>query len=361
MRLLTALLTATLPLAADAGDGPVQLLPAGEFTARDGRPGVDKKWRVSDAQGTALAAQMTAIAQQTPIVIDYEHQTLHKEKNGQPAPAAGWIKGATWLSGKGLVSDVDWNDRARASISAKEYRYISPVITWDEDSGVITGVHLAALTNYPALLGMDAVVAALNTQLHQQEPNMTLLAALLTAIGLPAATTEEAALASVSALKATADAARTRPALSAALTTALGLQAGADETAALTALTALKTAGGANGEVLQLVTALQGQVAALTAQANEGGLVQLVDQAVADGKFAPALRDTLLDMGRKDRAALSTLIGKAVAIPGLQGQSGGQERGAPTGQAALAADAEAMRLGFGLTPEQWTRGAKRAG
>jgi len=135
----------------------VQLLPAGSFQARDGRPGPGRSWKLPDVKGMFIAAALQAVIASTPIVIDYEHQTLRKEANGQPAPAAGWIKRVTWLTGKGLMAEVEWTPRARAAIAAGEYRYISPVISFDEKTDEVTGMVMAALTNYPALLGMQAV------------------------------------------------------------------------------------------------------------------------------------------------------------------------------------------------------------
>jgi phage I-like protein len=350
VRFHTALLSATLQLLAN---GRAQLLPFGEFAARDGRPGPGKKWKVDDVRGRAIAARMNAIAALTPIVIDYEHQTLRAAENGKAAPAAGWMPSVEWVDGQGLFSNVDWTAAAKAAIEGGEYRYISPVITYD-DAGNVTDVKLAALTNYPAIVGMDAVVAALNAQLPHQENGMDLLQALIASLGLAAGTTQEAALSAVKALKDEAAALRGKPAVPAALVAELGLAAGADEVAALTAVKTLKTA---DTGTLQVVAQLQGQVAALTAQLNDGQLTGLVDGAIAANKFAPAHRDWLLGQGRKDFAALKTLIEGAPVLPGLNGQTKGNE-GEQT--AALTADAEKVRRAAGLTEEQWAKAAPKA-
>ncbi len=64
----------------------IQLFPAGEFSAVDGRPHTDEvesgKW-VLTAELAALVAQVAA--RTTPFVIDYEHQTLRAVNNGKPA------------------------------------------------------------------------------------------------------------------------------------------------------------------------------------------------------------------------------------------------------------------------------------
>ena len=355
MRLITALLAATLPVLAN---GQAQLLPVGEFKARDGRPGPGKSWKLNDAAGQALAAQVNAIAAQTPVVIDYEHQTLKMDKNGQPAPAAGWIKSVTWLDGKGLFSEVDWTERARAAIAANEYRYISPVITFDEDTGAVNGLHLAALTNFPALLGMDAVVAALNTQLPTQEPRMaTLLAALIASLGLPAATTEAECTAAVTALKAQADAAKTKAPLSAALTTALGIAATADEPAALSAITALKSAPSATN--VQLVTELTTKVAELTARLDGDKVVRAVDEAIAAHKLVPAQRDTYIKLGNSDFAMLTSVLAAAVPIAGLGGQAGNLQDPNGTGTAALTTTQNLIATSLGLDPAKYAESLKK--
>lgn len=349
MRFFTALLAATLPL---LSSGSVQVLPHDEFAARDGRPGKGKKWKLGDVRGRALASALNSITAQTPLVIDYEHQTLHAPTNGKPAPAAGWFKSFTWRDGEGLFSEVEWTAAAKAALDSGEYRYFSPVIQFDEH-GHVTGVLMGALTNFPAIVGMDAAVAALSTQL-QQEQSMDLLAALIASLGLAANSDAAAALSAVNALKTERDTLKTKPVLPAALVAELGIAAGADETAALTAIKGLKTA---DTGTLALVTQLQGQVAALTTQLNDGALTALVDGAIAASKFAPAHRDWLLAQGRKDFAALKAVIDGAPVIPGLAGQTGNVER---ENTAALTALADEVRRNSGLTAEQWAAVNKKA-
>lgn len=90
-------------------------------------------------------------------MIDYEHQTLNKEKNGQPAPAAGWIHALQWAEGKGLYALAELTEQARARIKAGEYRYFSPVIQYSAKTGEITKLLMGALTNSPAIHGMAAI------------------------------------------------------------------------------------------------------------------------------------------------------------------------------------------------------------
>ncbi|MEZ9197446.1 phage protease [Shewanella sp. 10N.286.54.B9] len=92
-----------------AEDGYIQALPDGLFASVDGRPAdvVAGKWLMDETAFTALQANTPH--QAGDLVIDYEHQTLNKEKNGQPAPAAGWfcIDDVQYRQGEGRAS-LSW-------------------------------------------------------------------------------------------------------------------------------------------------------------------------------------------------------------------------------------------------------------
>lgn len=355
MRLALALLAAAIGL---TGNGEAQLLPAGKFAARDGRPGTGKQWEVSDAQGVALAASINAIAAKTPIVIDYDHQTIRAEKNGAPAPAAGWILSTEWRKGEGLFAKVRWTDAAKAHIDAGEYRYISPVILADEATGAVTNVLLAALVNHPAIVGMEPAIAQLSAQLnapHQETHDMALLAALIAALGIPSAATEAEALAAVTTLKATAVAAGAKPNVPQALSAALGLQSDADEAAALAAVGKLK---GGDPTTMQTIQALQGQIAQLSAQVQGDKVGKAVDDAIAAHKLLPAQKEWALQLGRSNFEQLSAFITSAPVIPGLTGQSGGREPGDLTGAQALSTSQLAIATQLGLDPAKYAEQLK---
>lgn len=347
MRLLTALLASTFALAAD---GWVQLTPSGEFAARDGRPGPGKTWKLNDTQGAALAARFNQVAGQTPVVIDYDHQTLHLQKHGQKAPAAGWMQQAEWRPGQGLFAKTEWTAAAAEHIKAGEYRFISPVLMYDPDTLDVQGVAMAALVNYPALLGMSPALAQLATQFQQETPDMNpILAALLAGLGLQETATQEQATAALAALKAP------KPGVSAALATALNLPATADEAAALAAITALgKTDPNAAAAATQAIAALQGQVAELTGRLNADKVTSTVDDAIKAGKLLPAMRDWALGLGKSDMAQLSAYLATAPVVA-LAGQTQGKEPGA--GNSATEPLAADVAKAFGLSAEQFAKGA----
>lgn len=355
MRLIAALLASTF---AAAAAGQVQLLPAGEFAARDGRPGAGKHWTLSEQRGQELAIALSGIAAKTPIVIDYDHRTLYVAQSGGRAEAAGWIKSAEWRSGEGLFATVEWTAAAALLIKAGEYRYISPVILSDPDTHEIKGVAMAALLNYPALLGMDAATTtALAALTHdvQEPPMSTLLIALAAALGANSFATDQEALTAVQALRHRADA-PPKAALPAALATALGIQAGADEAQALSAVAALKAP---DTTTVATVAALQGQVVELTNRLNADKLGTLVDGAISAKKLLPAQRDWAMNLGKQNLDALSTFLAAAPVIEGLGGQStaGGHD---PT---KTAANTDVLggqvASAFGLTAEQFALGAPK--
>jgi phage I-like protein len=318
MRLMRALLASTFTLAVG---GEAQLLPAGEFAARDGRPGPGKVWRIDDAAGQALAAKLSAVAAKTPVVIDYDHQTLYVAMHGQKAPAAGWINSARWVDGAGLFAEVEWTAAAAQDIEKREYRYISPVISYEEETGRVVAVELAALVNFPALTGMHAAVAHLAAQHtnHLSTETRVDLKQLCIARGLAEGSTEQQALSAITELRAAH-----KPTLPAALATQLGVAVDADAAAIATAVANLAAGkAGAEASVLNLQT----QFTALQTQLNERERAELIDAALAAHKIVPAQVATLKT---KDIAFVREFLAASVAVPGLAGQSraGGHDTGA---------------------------------
>lgn len=134
-----------------------RVLPPGVFRSSDGRPANLPGWKIDAQIGARLAA---LAASGDDLVIDYEHQTIQAKANGQPAPAAGWFRSLKWRDGQGVfAANVRWTDKARAMIAAREYRYISPVFTFDTDTGEVQRVVGLGLTNTPALSGLTDLAA----------------------------------------------------------------------------------------------------------------------------------------------------------------------------------------------------------
>lgn len=354
-----ALLASTLALSS-AASGEIQLLPAGQFSARDGRPGPGASWSIDDSAGERIAAQLNTIAAKTPIVIDYEHQTLNAETNGQAAPAAGWMHHFEWRKGVGLFSTgVEWTERAKGYIAAGEYRYISPVIAFDK-SGAVKGVLNAALVNFPALLGMEPVMArlrAFSSDQQSQESLMNpLLAKLVALFGLATATTDEQLVAHLTTLKTVSD---NNAQQLASLRTALGLDDKADLAACAAQVATLKaTIGKPDASLAAMVATQQTQLAALTAKLEQRDLDALVDGAIEAGKFVPAQREHLMNMGKTNLAYLKTFIDGQPAIAKAlgDGQSGGDGNARSQAAGGLNTDELAVCKAMGMTPDEFKAG-----
>lgn len=189
---------------AERDGSAIRILPAGEFRARDGRPqGVDA-WRLDQADAERLIN--VARARRVDYPVDYEHQTLLTEKNGQPAPAAGWFRALEWREDGLWATDVRWTARAREMLDAGEYRYLSPVFSYDGGTGHVASLHSVALTNNPALDDLDDLylraAARYGAADHSDEEDTMhpAMLKLLARFGLPAEHTDEQLAAAVAAL-----------------------------------------------------------------------------------------------------------------------------------------------------------------
>jgi len=321
-----------LPLAEDS-TAWLQLLPSGAFKPVDGRPMDVPHWHIDSASAPAVIARSKA--QQTLAVIDYEHQTLNKHENGQPAPAAGWLLDFAWREGSGLWGQAFLTERARALIKAGEYRYFSPVFSYDPNSGQVLQIEMGALTNTPALDGMEPLArleqlaAACFGFLHkgQAPEDRTMDKTLLAALGLKEDADEAAAIAALNQLKAQQAAqSQTLAALKVALKVT-------DETQLLAACSRLtappsppaplpQVGEGSHPDPakfvpMEAVKDLAEKVAALSMQVSGSAVDKLVGDALADGRLLPAMEGWAREYGQKDRAGLQAFLTQAAPLAAL--------------------------------------------
>lgn len=347
-----AALSVDLTAGGDVAPKAFRLLPYGRFKAADGsgRPdGIPEGWLLDREAAVVIAAAFNGRSDAR--VIDYEHQTLHAETNGKPAPAAGWI-GRLEARDDGLYAvDVEWTAAAAEMITAKppQYRYISPVFPYDKRTGRVLAIAHAALTNFAGLDGltdlaaMSALAAKFSHHVVQPEEEMP-MKALLAALGLPEAATEAEALAALNALKTahTGDLAALR-----AKSTEAPDPAKFVEVATLTAV---------RGELAAANTAL----AALKAEKHEAEVGKVVTAALAAGKLTPAMEGWAKSLGKADLAALNAFVEKApvVVTPG-ETQTGG--KGGGEGKSHQLSDVDtAVMKAMGLTAEQFAAGKQEA-
>lgn len=311
-------------------DGPpdwVELIPAGTFDVRDSRG----PFRNDDPEAVIEASR--ALAMDMPI--DFEHQTEFAEKNGQPAPAAGWIKELAVRAGA-IWGRVEWTERARAMLAAKEYRFLSPVFNHTKSLSV-TRVLRAGLTNNPALF----LTAITKMEESDMDPKLARALALLglkdkaseddIATAISKLTASETAIASIrGALKLgeTVSAEDVAKALAAALEAdgagdlkAIAKAAGLADTATageIATVVAKAVAAGKpdpgefvpRSEFDKVSTAL----AKLQADDAEEKATAAVDGAITEGKITPAQRDWAVGYAKTDAKGFADYVENAPVI-----------------------------------------------
>lgn len=320
--------------------GRIQLLPYGKFRAADGRPTDVEAWYVTDTNGADVVA--LANNQRNPLPIDYEHQIIHSLKNGKEAPSAGWME-YFYFTPQGIFADVRWTDKAADYIKNGEYRYISAVFAYDTE-GYVRKIFHAALTNTPALDGMEeAMVAASVNLLQEDNPmNKKLLAALCALFALKADASEADITEKVTALSAakgdsTVD----------VLDVYAKLAEKEQSVAALS--TQVGNPDPAKFVPVEQVAALQADFNALKTSVEADKKAALITAALSQGKLAPALKDWAQSLSVE---ALSAYLEKAPAMAALSGEP--QAKGDPEQKVvALSAAESAAAKALGLSEKDY--------
>ena len=249
----------------------IHLLPAGRFSAWDGRG----PFMVADAEAVIAASMAKGM-----LPIDQDHATDLVEKTGAPAPARGWIV-EMQARADGIWGRVEWTGQGKALLSDRAYRGISPVIIFDEAKTVLA-IRRAALTNDPALDQLSTVFSG--------NPDMNWKEKLCALLGLPAEASDEE--------------------IGAALEKAVNKEPGTatmsaeqgDTIATLTAQVAALT-----GQVTDLKT----ESATFAANALRAEATTAIDAAIGEGKPIKPQRDTWIALfaadPEKTKAALAAM------------------------------------------------------
>ena len=321
-------------------DGWQQLLPAGNFSARDGRPFdvADHCWKIDGKIAAVLIAQAKALGQD--ILIDYDHQTLNAAKNGKPAPAAGWFNGneIEWREGEGLFVKPRWTAPAAALVANQEYRFMSAVFPYDEN-GIPLQLRMAAITNDPGVVGMQAL-AALSAELSNPSPSQQenkpmneLLAKLLAKLGITVPengqVSDDQAKQALSVLDDCLEKGKKMPEME-------------QSVAALTAQVNEKQIDLAKFVPVETYTALVAEVAALSAKVETTDAATLLKDAKDQGKVLAAEESYLQQFAQqKGVVALKALLDSRPAIAALtarQTDTVVKQPDSPKGQAVLSAE-----------------------
>lgn len=114
----------------------------------------------------------------TRLTIDYDHASIKPESRPQDRIAAGWFT-PDIVAGRCDAGNVNWTPAAKSAIENKEWLYISPVFTKDNE-GRITSLINLAITNNPATWGARPLIAA--SRGFSMDPNLAMLYACLLAV-----------------------------------------------------------------------------------------------------------------------------------------------------------------------------------
>jgi phage I-like protein len=309
-----------LPLDNKQGETPkrIQLLPSGpNIKGRDGRVFVLK-----DAEAVAKASNEYLPNHS----IDENHAVDLVAPIGGSSPAFGWFQNVTVEKDGSIWADVEWTEKGKAAVSGLEYRYISPVLFLQEE-GVINLIARASLSNSPNL-----DIKSLNNSKQVKPAKELNMKSILAFLGLSETATEAEALAAVSAMKTSLNAAQTKGQSVDLTAYAPRADVAAMETRALAA---------------------EKQLAELNAASLKKETEAAVDQAIKDRKIAPASREQYLSLcSTKD--GLENFKKAMAASPAVFGDTSQVPAGSPPGsQTSLNAEEVAMAKSMGYSEDEW--------
>ncbi|NHZ48596.1 phage protease [Nitratidesulfovibrio liaohensis] len=350
----------------------VQLLPAGVFRGRDGRG----PYRNDDPEGIVRATM--AYQAGADIPIDYDHQSVFSEVNGQPAIAAAWISQLEVRNGE-VWGRVTWTDKGAAHVASREYRYLSPVFEHGRKDGRISRIESVALTNQPnlqitaiasrrALRSPSAGLAdspdgcriGEEAQPPTRGEDMDLKKTLSGILGLSPDSADDVVAAKVQGLVTAAHSANAglvaiakaveapddaAPGVIADQVRAVASRAATPDPAKFVPIAMYQ-------ETASNLSALRNEVAATKAK-------DLVDQAKAAHKVTPAMEGWASDYATKDPEGFKAWMSASVAVvtPGPDATAGGP----PQGGGKLTDTDRAICSQLGLSEEEYAKNIGKEG
>lgn len=315
----------TCGIVVSATDAPqwVQLFPKGpSINARDGR-----KFTMNEP-----AKVVAAFADnQADLPIDWNHANDIVAPQGGDAPAAGWIS-AIEVRDDGLYGLVNWTAKGAASVTSREYRYLSPSFYHDK-AGEITQVVGAGLVNSPALK-LQALAR------EEQNPESVIMdkAKLIQMLGLKADASEAEIAAAVTANAGGQAALQTQLTESAAKLDGVTAELAAIKKKPADQPTLDKFVPRADYEaVLARATTLEKTAADTAKAAKDAEIETLVTAAVKAGKITPATVDFYKSACRAEGGieSFKKFVGDAATITPPSGLDG---KGSPPNQKQTAGD-----------------------
>ncbi len=288
----------------------VKLLPVGEIRLRDGRGPFRLRDKAHAEQVIAATRDWLGSAD---FNFDYDHQVRAVgQGKGGAAVAAGWVKPANLIATEdGIYADpVEWTVVAAAKLSAREYRYVSPLFMVAPDSGDVIHLKNSSLVNVGAI-DLPAIAAGLSEEADQMD-----LTAIAAALGLAATATVEEIAAAIGELKAA------KPATSTiAIAAGLAETAGIEEIAA--AVATIKAAGAPDPAKFVPIAVFEDttrQLGILTADraTREVAAAMTGD----DARITPAMKDWAIDYFKSNEAGFRKWLAAAPVVVAAGAQLG---------------------------------------
>jgi phage I-like protein len=262
--------------------------------------------------------------------LDYDHGAFSLFSSPGSGMAAGWYKlevrdGELWAVG------LEWTEKARTHLEAREYRYFSPTFRHEEGGRIVELLNIA-LTNIPATKNMKPLMASLVDENPEDEDEETPpMKTLLAMLGLKDNATEAEAIAALGTERETAS--------------------------SLTHLTGKKTVR----EALAVVEAWRVVVGKYEEQATELSQLKqvaakremdlVVDEAKRAGKLPPAMEPHIRKMELS--AAKAFLEAMPAVVKG--GGEGNREAPHSEGSVALSAVEKEVCAQLGVKPEEFMK------
>lgn len=272
------------------------------------------------------------------LPVDINHSTELRAAMGEDSPAAGWITGYEVREGV-LHGRVEWNQRGREALDAKDYRYYSPVYHTNKRTRKVGYVKSVGLTNTPNLVALPALnhyqPGAADAG---QEGNMDYPKEVLSALSLGETATDADVVAAIGKLKEAPEPNRQNP-------------GGVDVVPRTDYELALNQAQAAKAALAER------EKAEFTAELNT-----VLDKAQAEGKIAPASRGFYAETLR-DKEALTKFAEVVAAGPGVVEPNTQVPAGAPPEQEAGALTAEEKEVAdaMGYSPAEYRQIVKGEG
>lgn len=184
-----------LVLLDSAADGPGEaLLLSVELVELDGVRQPPKEFRIlgagttettkgpvlmNAAAGQSILAKLSDLGRDR-LNFDYGHAQLGFVQSYESARSAGWFN--VEVRGDELwATNIEWTPTARKALSDREFRYFSPALYLDRETGQVVELINIALTNIPATKHQTPLVASRTGQ-PEKDHDMT-IEQLLTAFG----------------------------------------------------------------------------------------------------------------------------------------------------------------------------------